>query len=242
MSPIAIFWFMLATAFILYKLKRRKACKFFIAAALLQMFLFTVTPLSTYLMRSLEQEYPPFDTSLSSKKLPILVLGCGHTNDPTLPAIHRLSVPATNRIAEGVRLYNLSGGCPIVFSGFSRSNKTPHATVMAQTAVSMGVKPSDTLMLRFPSSTWEEAKAYKKRFGTDKEFILVTSAAHIPRAMEVFRRMGMRPIPAPSNYMIKYDPEFTLYNWWPSSYKAVNTEISLHEYIGAWYYRWFKEE
>lgn len=241
LSTISLFWILLITAFIFYKLKWNKTWKTLTFLAFFQLFIFTVPPLSTFMIRNLEQQYPPLDPAIAKRNLPVLVLGGGHTNDPTLPPIHRLSVQAGARVAEGVRIYNMSGGNTMIFSGFSRSNKTPHATVMAETALSLGVAEKDTLMMVDPSTTWLEAEAYKKRFGTNGEFILVTSAAHIPRAMEIFKRMGLKPIAAPANYLIKHDPDNSLYTWWPSTYKAMNAEIAMHEYVGQWYYRYFKD-
>lgn len=242
LSTVTLFWIILIIALIFYKLKWNKTWKTLVFLAFLQFFLFTVTPLPNYLVRNLEQQYPAFNPATAHKNLPILILGGGHTNDPTLPALHRLSVPASARVTEGVRIYNMAGGNnKVVFSGFSRSNKTPHATVMAEAGVSLGINTKDTLMLLKPSTTWLEAEAYKERFGTENEFILVTSAAHIPRAMEIFKRMGLKPIAAPANYLIQHDPDETLYSWWPSTYKSMNAQIAMHEYIGQLYYRYFKE-
>ena len=42
----------------------------------------------------------------------------------------------------------------------------------------------------------------KEIVGKDK-FILVTSASHMLRAMALFRKQGMEPIPAPTDYMVK---------------------------------------
>lgn len=234
-SPITHFWIILILAFIFFKLKRIKVAKGLTIVGFLQLFLFTVTPLPVLMVRSLEQQYSIYNPGHNS--LPVLVLGAGHVNDPKLPALQRLSIPLLDRVAEGVRMQNKTGG-KITFSGFSRFNKSPHAVAMSQAAVSLGVEPSDTIMLIKPSNTKEEAQAYKARFGTGKKFILVTSAIHMPRAIEIFEDAGLKPIAAPTNFINRNEPGVNPYNWWPSSIKSIYTEIAIYEYINTWYYRW----
>lgn len=233
-SPITHFWILLILAFIFYKLRRVKLAKIVAILGFFQLFLFTVTPLPVLMVRNLEQKYRIYSPKPDS--LPILVLGAGHVNDPKLPALQRLSIPLLDRVAEGVRMQNKTGG-KITFSGFSRFNKSPHAIAMAQAAVSLGVKPADTMMLIKPSNTKEEAAAYKARFGTGKKFILVTSAIHMPRAIEIFEDAGLQPIAAPTNFISRVEPGVNPYNWWPSSIKAIYTEIAVYEYVSTWYYK-----
>jgi uncharacterized SAM-binding protein YcdF (DUF218 family) len=240
-SPLFYFWIFLLCALLFYKLKRIKACKVFVFIAVFQLFVLTVTPLPVAMVRGLEQKYDVYTPRQADTKLPVLVLGAGHVNDPDLPALQRLSIPVLDRVAEGIRIQNINKG-KIVFSGFSRKNKSPHAIAMAEAAVSMGVNPADTVMLVRPSNTWEEAAAYKKRFGSEKRFVLVTSAVHMPRAVAIFKSIGMEPIAAPANFLNRNEPEANAYNWWPSSMKSMYTEIAIYEYFSTWYYRNFKED
>ncbi len=243
LSPVTMFWITIAIALVFYKLKRKKATRVFLMLAFLDMFLFSVSPLPIYLMRNLEQQYPTLQIKEIDEKLPIMVLGGGHTYDTTLPPIHQLSNGALNRLAEGIRLYTEIKGTTLILSGYSKKGNRPsQAEIMAKTALSLGVQAKDTLMLTKPATTWDEAVEFKKRFGTQKKFILVTSASHIPRAMQTFKKQGLHPIAAPANHQVKKDPETAMYNWWPSTLKIRYTEKALHEYVGMWYYKWFKEE
>ena len=56
----------------------------------------------------------------------------------------------------------------------------------------MGVKEQNIQMLETPTSTLEEALAFKDKFGTSGNLILVTSALHMPRAVEIFSDQGIR--------------------------------------------------
>ncbi len=235
-SPLAHFWIYLLFAVIAFLLKRIKLAKILAIGAFLVLFIFTISPFPIYMVRDLEQRYDIYKPASADSTLNILVLGAAHVNDPQLPPLQRLSIPVLDRVAEGIRLQNIHKG-KIVFSGFSRTNNSPHAIAMAKAAVSLGVSPADTLMLVKPKNTWEEAGAYKKRFGTGKKFVLVTSAIHMPRAMKIFTDMGMQPIPAPTNFISRTEPRANPYHWWPSSMKSMYTEIAMYEYVSTWYYQ-----
>ncbi len=243
LSPLNIFWIVTVLALVFYKLKRKKTARVFLILAFLDMFVFGVSPLPVYLMKSLEQEYSPINTDNINKKLPVMVLGGGHVNDPDLSPIHQLSGVALSRLTEGIRLYKKMEGTTLILSGYSsKKERVTQAEVMAKTALSLGVQAKDTIMLTKPASTWQEAAELKKRLGTDKKFILVTSASHMPRAIQTFKSQGLEPIAAPANFQIKKGPKTVVYNWWPSYSKIKYTEKAIHEYAGMWYYKLFKSE
>lgn len=242
LNPLWLFWMLLVLAVLLYYLKRKKTAKFTVLTALILLFIFSVTPLPIYLIRSLEQQYPPYNTNQKNQSLPILVLGGGHTDDSGLQPIHKLSNVAISRLTEGIRIYRInSEDTAFILSGYSGEGTIAHAEVMAKTALMLGVNKKDTIMLTKPATTWEEAVAFKKRFGTGKQFVLVTSAAHMPRAIQTFKMHGVYPIAAPTNYQSKKDSNKTLYTWTPSSAKLICSERALHEYAGILYYKWFKK-
>lgn len=237
-NPLFVFWLLAVLSFIALKFKLR-IWKLLLSLAFTELFLFTVTPLPVLMVRHLEGQYSPFDERKAGS-YPVLVLGGNHAVNYSLPPLQRLSDHVLGRVTEGVRIYSTNKKNTFICSGFSFSDTITTAQVMAETAVSLGVSPKDTLMLIKPRTTWEEAHAFKERLG-DRQFILVTSALHMPRAMETFKRMGLRPIAAPANFLSKEDPERHTISWWPSGKKALFTEKALHEYAGLWYYRWFKE-
>ena len=238
-NPISLFWIFTIIAFILYRMKKAKAGKAFLTIALTGLFLFSVTPLPVYLIRKLEQHYPVYKTS-GNEKLPILVLGNYHADNTSLYPTQKLSVQSLERVTEGVRIYKSVSSTQITFSGYAVNDRLPTATAGSEAAVILGVSPKDTVTLTSPRNTYEEAQAYKKRFGTAKKFILVTNATHMPRAMVVFQKMGMHPVAAPTGFFIKEGTKEAMYNWWPSSFKLVYTEMAIYEYSAQLYYNWFK--
>lgn len=242
LQPFVMFWALLILAAILYKFKFLKLTKLFVVLSFAQLFLFGVTPISIWLTRNLEQKYPVFENMEGNEHdIPIVVLGGGHINDSTLTSVQKLHLSVLNRLATGIRLYNSERQNILVSTGYSSSDQTPNATVIANAAISLGVNPRDTVTLITTANTWEEAVTFKKRFPESEKLFLVTSALHMPRAMETFEYQNLKPIAVPTDFLVKKEPEKPIYSWFPSWKKLAMTQRALHEYLGIWYYRWFKQ-
>lgn len=89
-------------------------------------------------------------------------------------------------------------------------------------AQQIGIPVQDTIVEDRPADTVEEAQILQ-RLLSDKPFVLVTSAAHMKRAVRIFQDFGMRPEPAPTDYILKNRPGRTSESWLPNCY---NLEIS----------------
>ena len=160
------------------------------------------------------------------------MLGGGHIDTPKLPASEQLSFDALARLSEAIRIYELNRTCKLVLSGYSSTGKVSHAEILGKAAVSLGVSPGDTLLLPGGSRTSEEIEAFTSRFGTDRPIILVTSALHMPRAMEWCNRYQFKPRPAPAGYLMKFDPITPRYDFIPTYQKVMLWQRVLHETWG----------
>ena len=129
----------------------------------------------------------------------IVVLGGGHRSDPSLPANSQINPAALGRVVEGVRLYKAIPGSKLLLSGGVVFDPVPEAAVMARIAVLLGVKPQDISLESDSRDTADQAEIIAKMIGKEK-FILVTSAAHMPRSMALFKKRGLQPIPAPTDF------------------------------------------
>jgi uncharacterized SAM-binding protein YcdF (DUF218 family) len=164
----------------------------------------------------------------------IVVLGGGHVSDPRLPVNSQISEAALGRVVEGVRLYHAIPGSRLLLSGGGVFDPVPESEVMARIAVLLGVKSQDIMLESDSRDTAEEAEIIAKMIGREK-FILVTSAAHLPRSMALFRKRGMQPIPAPANYLLKQSQGFNLGVFFPGPVNLTLAQTALHEYLGlAW--------
>ncbi len=204
--------------------------------------LFVVTStdiLPNALINTLENDFIPLEDveGLETQRVNVLVLGAGHADDASLTEVNQLTGEALARLTEGIRIFNNLDSAVMVFSGYSVHSVMPHSRIMQIASIDLGVMPASTEILAPATSTEEEARAYLEKFGSESTLILVTSAFHMKRAMRIFRGVGLNPIPAPTNFMIKRYPGAT---WDLLGYgNFYKVQVSLHEYIGLLYY-WVK--
>lgn len=239
-KPLVIFAILLSAFFFFKKLKRKQLSLFFLITASLWFFIITVSPLPQWLMYKLETRYPVVKPDLFKGKTPhILILGGGHVVSSSLPPTHQLNLAALSRLVEGIRLYQEIPGSKLVYSGGSQSKRTTQAELLGSAGDALGVSPADTIMIRMPLNTGQEAFEYYRRFGNKHELILVTSAFHMPRAMLHFERKGLSPIPAITHEFIKFDENGGNFDFIPSLQKVRLSEIVLHEYAALVYLKLF---
>ena len=75
---------------------------------------------------------------------------------------------------------------------------------MAKMAIELGVKPTAIIQDPLSSNTFEHTQNLKSIL-KQQDFILVTSALHMNRAMLLFKHQQLNPIPAPTQFLFKGD-------------------------------------
>jgi uncharacterized SAM-binding protein YcdF (DUF218 family) len=248
--PLPVFFLLLLVSTLLYWRKRKKWAGIFFAFSFFWLLLVSTPWIPQLLIKSLEKQYAPLlhvPQNLPDSGVNILVLGCGHTNDLSLPWTGQLATQELGRVVEGVRLYKMIPGSKLVLSASNVDDHFSQAETAARAALLLGVSPEDTLHLPTPRNTWEEAMAYRERFGAESVEthgdafethrraslqILVTDAMHMPRAMMLFRMAGLDPIPAPTNFIIKEGKNPKSPDWWPAPGNIAMFGKAVHEYMG----------
>ena len=90
-------------------------------------------------------------------------------------------------------------------------------------------------------NTYEDAQWVSRRFteqNLEKEIILVTSAAHMPRAVAIFTKQGFAVHAAPADFhMDESDHGFRVTYLLPSEACMYDTWYGLHEWVGWLVYR-----
>ena len=104
---------------------------------------------------------------------------------------------------------------------------------MANVAGLLGVGKAELVPLGEPRDTEEESRQIGQIVGP-QQFILVTSASHMPRAMGLFQKRGLHPIPAPTDYLApRHGWESD--DFVPDGYKLFEVQSAFYEYLGlAW--------
>lgn len=194
---------------------------------------------SDILIRPLENKYIPIDNNKfvsSLEQLPkvVVVLGGGHSSSQRLPITSQISSDSLTRLVEGIRIYRKIPGSKLLLSGGSVVDPVPEADVMAQIAMSLGVKEQDIIKESKSRDTKDQAMILSSMLDDDY-FILVTSASHMPRTVALFRNLNMKPLPAPTMHLVNDRKYQTSDRFFPSSRNLYKSERAFHEYLGtAW--------
>ena len=201
--------------------KNHKKAKIYLSISFVWIFIVAYTPFTNLLLKPLETAYPEVQKDVSVKY--ILLLGGDYNN----------------RSQEAMRLYNLIENSKIITSGYKGADDFPEAIRNADKLIKVGIPKKDIIMQAGPKDTKEEAISIKKIVGNE-EFILVTSAYHMPRAMEIFKKEGLKPIAAPTFFLRGKNRAMTL----PNSRDLFKSEVAFHEYLGILWNRLkaFKEK
>ena len=207
-------------------IKKDGYAKLFLSFGFTLMFLYSYPPFANFLVKNLENKYHKYDYKTKVKY--IHVLGSGHNTDVTQPLSSKICYAGVKRDLEGILIYKNLKGAKIIFTGYEGTTDTPNAIMNAKLAKALGVDEKDLLINPKPKDTKEEA-LFSKSVVQNEPFVLVTSATHMPRAMRLFKSLGMNPIPAPTDFHKKnIDTYFKV----PTIYAFERSQIALHEYIG----------
>jgi uncharacterized SAM-binding protein YcdF (DUF218 family) len=195
---------------------RNKKAKRFLIVMLVWLGLITSAPVTNILVAPLEQQYSRLDTIPADVKH-ILLLGGDKER----------------RSWEAIRLYHKIPNAIIITSGLAMYDSESEAFKTVKLLTEAGIEKESIVTQEDAKDTEEEAQAIKRRIG-NSPFLLVTSAYHMPRAMQLFQRAGVNPIAAPADFnRPEEDGMSSIFR----SEHLEKTEQAFHEYLGLlWMY------
>ncbi len=204
---------------------------------------------SAFLTRSLEWRYMP---PTGEVKADAIVLLGGGTEAPDTPRQMVEINSAGDRVLYAAQLYKAGAAPLIILSGgnmsYSQERSTTPAQEMQAMLVGLGV-PQEALVLQSQSQNTAEDAYFTSAILTEKQIrtvILVTSAAHMERALMMFASPEISIIPAPTDYnvtqrswenLMRWDWKTILTHVMPDGGNIARTNLILHEYLGIFFYR-----
>jgi len=220
--------FLLLGLFLLWATRSQLAGKIFVTLGTGLLVLLSYPPLPNLLLRPLESKYPPFDefNGMSAKGTDIRWIVVLDGDEGAF----------LSRVVEGVRLYRQIPRAKLLMSGGTVFGFEAGAVGSARVAKIMGVKPEDLVIEAESRDTEEQARQIGNLLG-EETFILVTSASHMPRAVALFQKVGLDPIPAPTGHLVKARVSFSPGSFFPDSRNLLVAETAIYEYLGltwAW--------
>jgi uncharacterized SAM-binding protein YcdF (DUF218 family) len=199
----------------------------------LALFLFVALgngPVAYRLIETLEKQHPLFsaaDPAAGPSWIVVLTSVC--RMDDSRPASSMAGPSSLYRIAEAAALFKLISESEIVVSGDRQCAEAMRAVLAA-----VGVPEAKIITEGGSANTWESAVNVRKLAGERQKMILVTSANHMPRAVASFKKAGLDPIPAPTDYQARNNYGFLGYL--PTLRHLECANLFIYESLGmAWY-------
>lgn len=225
---------------------RRRIARAANLGALLLAVIVALTPASDYMLRGLEDKHhAPADLDLNAVA-GVIVLG-GAQGDGDIAAERGTYLLNSNaeRMTEVLALRIRNPELKVIASGGSgrvaqQGWREPEINVAFYTA--MGLDPDSIIMEGKSRNTFENALFTAELIPDheDRPWLLLTSASHMPRSVEIFRARGIAVIPYPVDYKA-HMPSWSLSIINPLG-RFQTASLALREYIGIWYFRLLQSE
>ena len=228
--PLCLLLLLLGTL-LLWRKKQQRMGKLFVTVGTILLVFFSYGFPSSVLLKPLESKYPPVH-SVEDKHIKwIVVLSGKVVSDPEVPITSQVAEPSLARLIEAIRIHKELPGSKLMLTGGSYTGQIPASEVMARLAQILGVSRNDLVLEVESRDTKDQALLVQEIVKEDK-FILVTSASHMVRSIALFKKLGMSPIPAPTNHLVMKSQDKRFRVPLPSSYNLYKARVAIHEYLG----------
>lgn len=242
-SPMGIITLLVLFGLLLKLTGWKRVPSFLFSLSLVLLFTASTPKLASLLVTYLERQYPPVAVGELPAADVVVTLG-GSLAPPKKPRLQIEMTDSSDRLLQTLRIYRaakvkkiyLSGGN--VFDGYLPYSESEYARAML---IDWGVASSKIDIDKVSRTTHEnalETRRYLTEKGLiNKPVILVTSALHMPRAIETFRAESIRVVPASTDILVTEATAPMLFDWLPSAAAFSLTTRAWHELAGLWYYR-----
>ena len=194
-----------------------------------------VGPVSTLLLRPLEDRLPPPPSDMPAPA-GIVVLGGGINPDITAARGTMTLTEAGTRVTAAATLMRRFPQAELVFTGGS-ANITgvgfAEADAARQLFLDLGIAPDRMIMENRSRNTYENAVFTRDLVHPQpgSRWLLVTSAVHMPRALSLFRAVGFPIVPFPADYLTQgNEADFLQLHEASSGLKLL--DAGAHEWLG----------
>jgi uncharacterized SAM-binding protein YcdF (DUF218 family) len=221
-------------------LGRRRAATAMIAAQLALLWACAMPWTANRLMAWAEGGYPPVALAQTPEADVAVVLGggLGPVGDPP---VENLS-DAADRVLRAARLYRHGKIQRVLAAGGNipwLSGSVPEAKRMRDLLVEWGV-PHDAVWVETESRNTRQNARFAARIIRRegwRRVLLITSAAHMERAVGAFRAEGLEVIPSPTDYHALGDAPLDLLDFLPDAGAFSQTSWVVREAVGRVVYQ-----
>jgi uncharacterized SAM-binding protein YcdF (DUF218 family) len=205
LTPTPIIGILLIFSLVLLWSNKHKLAKVFFTISVLLFFIFGFNPLTDLFLYEYESRYKKFElnqyTQNRIKRIDfIVVLAGGYKDNQQHPLTTQLSNFTLVRLIEGIKILNEMPNAKLILTGKGLVAES-EASAMKRMAIKLGVLESKIIIEEKSSNTYEHVLNLKK-YLKKNNFILVTSALHMKRALAYFKAAGYKPLPAPTGHLL----------------------------------------
>jgi len=228
-----IFLFLLVVSIYVVLGKRRGRRRFLLFVALFLYYLSTTPFLPYFLLNQLEKNYRvPTEEEISKVKIFVVLTGRIY-GDKGLLLEERFSRETLIRFLTALEIKKRYPEKRVLIVGGSFEGKG--ASYLKELAERWKVEVE---AVDAPLDTLQSVRALKQLLPQGEPFYLLTSAYHLPRALFLFQREGLNPLPYPTNFNHRLcKPSKAFLYFFPQDLYLNLTNLAVQEYFALTYYK-----
>jgi len=240
-SPLGLTLTFVAFAFILSFTRFRRLVRAALALAFVILFTASMPVVGNALLSRIETRYPPLPVADHTPSDVAILLG-GALGQPLPPRVTPDIGEPGDRILHAWRLWREGKVANIIVSGGNlpwQPSVAPESELIASMLRELGVPPEAILLDEASRNTFENALQSRAIWNAEgfRTGYLVTSAAHMPRALAVFRRAGLPVQPSPTDFRVRAPLYDGILDFLPNPEALARTTAAIREMIGLAVYR-----
>ena len=240
--PIGIVLELLLIALFLLWRRRRSAAVFFIVTAMAVLWISSMPVVGNAVLGKLEQRYPAVPLVEIPESECLILLG-GALEPVRPPRVDVNLVDSVDRISKAASLYRAGKAKKVLVSGGNQPwapNMKSEAAATRTLLVEWGVVTDDIMVEEESRNTRENAlnSVILMRESGCKKPLLVTSAAHMPRAVASFARVGVEVFPVSVDVRAVKNARLSVIDFVPDIGSLAMTTNAMREWVGKKIYEY----
>jgi len=234
--PVGIVFVLGLLSLVLLGLGRRKTSAAFLVVALAVLWIASMPVVANALYGRLEQAFPPVPVVDIPAGDCIVLLG-GAVGPAISPRVDTELNEAIDRVYKAAQLYLARKGSVVIVAAGNQpwaEPGPPEAELIAELLVTSGVPRAAILSESESRNTRENALNSKRLIEllACETTLLVTSAAHMPRSVAAFARVGVDVFPVSVDVRVVNASGVTVFHFLPQAGALSMTTDAMREWLG----------
>ena len=234
--PLGVVFVLLLVALLLLRHDRKRIAAGLLALAMVVLWVFSMPFTANRLYSSIESHYPPMPLDQVPSGGCIIVLG-GVVEAPILPRVDIEFNDAIDRVYKAAELFRAGKAPYVIVTGGNQpwsESGTAEAELIREVLMEWGV-PEDVIFLEGSSRNTRENALYSQNIinaiACEKP-LLVTSAAHMQRAVAAFSSVGIGVTPVVTDVRVAGTALPAVMDFFPDAKALAMTSDAIREWVG----------